>query len=220
MWSDTHVQQQAGITTWKHYVFLFNLDTDWNKIKGSLHSETVRLNCFLVSSMVQSCFIPDGMWVSGLEYDFFFFFHGLTLAVFLETAKAQSVEAELISIHREEVSQLKKLVAQKEDDLHRTVQKYEQVLQVLSKDGATKYLPFWIRPNVYHGHRQLTPLTIWRLLLLADTFPSSGSHLCWQIPNPCQMNPIPLHLHQRCFKKCLANCSNHLSITLSILFQL
>lgn len=44
-------------------------------------------------------------------------------------AKAQSVEAELISIHREEVSQLKKLVAQKEDDLHRTVQKYEQVLQ-------------------------------------------------------------------------------------------
>lgn len=80
--------------------------------------------------------------MSGLEYDFFFFFfHVLTLAVFLETAKAQSVEAELISIHREEVSQLKKLVAQKEDDLHRTVQKYEQVLQVLSKDGATKYLP-------------------------------------------------------------------------------
>ncbi|XP_051233199.1 golgin subfamily A member 4 isoform X2 [Dicentrarchus labrax] len=44
-------------------------------------------------------------------------------------AKAQSVEAELISSHRDEASQLKKLLAQKEDDLHRTVQKYEQVIQ-------------------------------------------------------------------------------------------
>ncbi|CAL8300010.1 unnamed protein product [Merluccius merluccius] len=43
--------------------------------------------------------------------------------------KAQSVEAELITSHREEVVQLHKLLAQKEDDLHRTVQKYEQVLQ-------------------------------------------------------------------------------------------
>lgn len=40
------------------------------------------------------------------------------------------MEAELIDNHREEVSQLKKLVAQKEEDLHKTVQKYEQVLQV------------------------------------------------------------------------------------------
>ncbi|XP_056147787.1 golgin subfamily A member 4 isoform X2 [Lampris incognitus] len=44
-------------------------------------------------------------------------------------AKAQSVEAELISGHREEVSQLQKVIVQKEDDLHRTVQTYEQVLQ-------------------------------------------------------------------------------------------
>lgn len=49
----------------------------------------------------------------------------------LVTAKAQSVEAELISTHREEASELKKAIAQKEDDLHRTVQKYEQVIQVL-----------------------------------------------------------------------------------------
>lgn len=48
----------------------------------------------------------------------------------LDSAKAQSVEAELIDNHREEVSQLKKLVAQKDEDLHKTVQKYEQVLQV------------------------------------------------------------------------------------------
>lgn len=35
--------------------------------------------------------------------------------------------------HREEVTQLKKLVAQKDEDLHKTVQKYEQVLQVARK---------------------------------------------------------------------------------------
>uniref|UniRef100_A0A3Q3MLQ6 GRIP domain-containing protein n=1 Tax=Labrus bergylta TaxID=56723 RepID=A0A3Q3MLQ6_9LABR len=52
-------------------------------------------------------------------------------------AKAQSVEAELLSIHREEASQLKKLIAQKEDDLHRTVQKYEQVLQAQLAEKTT-----------------------------------------------------------------------------------
>jgi hypothetical protein len=41
------------------------------------------------------------------------------------------VEAELITSNREEVGQLHKLIAQKDDDLQRTVQKYEQVLQVL-----------------------------------------------------------------------------------------
>ncbi|KAG7275650.1 hypothetical protein CRUP_009616 [Coryphaenoides rupestris] len=43
--------------------------------------------------------------------------------------KAQSVEAELITSHREEVVQLHQLLDKKEEDLHRTVQKYEQVLQ-------------------------------------------------------------------------------------------
>ena len=60
-------------------------------------------------------------------------FYRLTPASFpfLDTAKAQSVEAELLSSHSEEASQLRKMIAQKEDDLHRTVQKYEQVIQVL-----------------------------------------------------------------------------------------
>ncbi|KAG7230129.1 hypothetical protein INR49_009849 [Caranx melampygus] len=53
----------------------------------------------------------------------------LDTAVKEAIAKAQSVEAELISTHREEASELKKAIAQKEDDLHRTVQKYEQVIQ-------------------------------------------------------------------------------------------
>ncbi|KAF7659211.1 hypothetical protein LDENG_00001480 [Lucifuga dentata] len=53
----------------------------------------------------------------------------LDTAVKETIAKAQSVETELISCHREEASQLRKVIAQKEDDLHRTVQKYEQVLQ-------------------------------------------------------------------------------------------
>ncbi|XP_069001047.1 golgin subfamily A member 4 isoform X5 [Embiotoca jacksoni] len=44
-------------------------------------------------------------------------------------AKAQSVEAELLSSHHEEASELMKVISQKEDDLHRTVQKYEHVIQ-------------------------------------------------------------------------------------------
>lgn len=52
---------------------------------------------------------------------------------FLDSVKAQSVEEELISSHREEASQLRKVISQKEDDLHKTVQKYEQVIQVLLK---------------------------------------------------------------------------------------
>lgn len=61
----------------------------------------------------------------------------------LNTAKAQSVEAELIDSHREEVSQLKKLVATKEEDLHKTVQKYEQVLQVSVKEKSCFIFRSW-----------------------------------------------------------------------------
>ncbi|KAJ7984957.1 hypothetical protein DPEC_G00360130 [Dallia pectoralis] len=43
--------------------------------------------------------------------------------------KAQSVEVELIDSHRDEANQLHKVIAQKDDDLNRTVQRYEQVLQ-------------------------------------------------------------------------------------------
>lgn len=46
------------------------------------------------------------------------------------TEKAQSVESELINSHRYEVSQLQKTIAQKEEDLNKMVQRYEQVLQV------------------------------------------------------------------------------------------
>ncbi len=61
-------------------------------------------------------------------------FYVITLTsfpLFLDTAKAQCVEEELIISHREEVNQLRTLITKKEDDLHRTVQKYEQVIQVL-----------------------------------------------------------------------------------------
>lgn len=43
------------------------------------------------------------------------------------------MEAELITCHREEASQLKKEITQKEDDLHRTVQKYEEIIQVFEE---------------------------------------------------------------------------------------
>ncbi|TNN21614.1 Golgin subfamily A member 4 [Liparis tanakae] len=54
----------------------------------------------------------------------------LDTAVKETIAKAQTVEAELMSSHREEATQLRKAIGEKEDDLHRTVQKYEEVLQV------------------------------------------------------------------------------------------
>uniref|UniRef100_A0A3B3ZBT3 GRIP domain-containing protein n=1 Tax=Periophthalmus magnuspinnatus TaxID=409849 RepID=A0A3B3ZBT3_9GOBI len=53
----------------------------------------------------------------------------------LETAvkeaieKAQAVETELIYSHQEEACQLRKMISQKEDDLQRTVKKYEEVIQ-------------------------------------------------------------------------------------------
>ncbi|KAM6956121.1 golgin subfamily A member 4 isoform 2-T2 [Aplochiton taeniatus] len=53
----------------------------------------------------------------------------LETAVKETIAKAQSVEAELMENHRAEANQLKKLIAEKEDDLQRTVKKYEEVLQ-------------------------------------------------------------------------------------------
>ncbi|KAL7890488.1 hypothetical protein AOLI_G00027460 [Acnodon oligacanthus] len=52
--------------------------------------------------------------------------------------KAQSVEAELIESHREEASQLQKIIAQKEDDLNRTVQRYEQVIQSREEEMGTR----------------------------------------------------------------------------------
>ncbi|XP_061914374.1 golgin subfamily A member 4 isoform X1 [Entelurus aequoreus] len=53
-------------------------------------------------------------------------------------AKAQVVEVELISNHQEETVQLHKTVSQKEDDLNRTVQKYEQVIQSREEEMGTR----------------------------------------------------------------------------------
>ncbi|KAL6101700.1 golga4 [Pungitius sinensis] len=53
----------------------------------------------------------------------------LDAAVKEAIAKAQTVEAELMTSHRDEASQLRKEISEKDDDLHRTVQKYEEVLQ-------------------------------------------------------------------------------------------
>uniref|UniRef100_A0A4W5RRB8 Golgin A4 n=1 Tax=Hucho hucho TaxID=62062 RepID=A0A4W5RRB8_9TELE len=53
----------------------------------------------------------------------------MTAALKETIGKAQSVEVELMDSHREETTQLQKVIAQKDDDLNRTVQRYEQVLQ-------------------------------------------------------------------------------------------
>lgn len=85
-----------------------------------------------------------------------------SLSPVLNAAKAQSVEAELIDNHREEVIQLKKLVTQKEEDLHKTVQKYEQVLQVARK--TTFCLDLKVKAEV---KKCIHPISIWKPLVLA-----------------------------------------------------
>uniref|UniRef100_A0A674C123 Golgin A4 n=1 Tax=Salmo trutta TaxID=8032 RepID=A0A674C123_SALTR len=62
----------------------------------------------------------------------------LTAAVKETIEKAQSVEVELMDSHREETNQLQKVIAQKDDDLNRTVQRYEQVLQIHSLEDKMK----------------------------------------------------------------------------------
>ncbi|MCJ8730858.1 hypothetical protein PDJAM_G00189280 [Pangasius djambal] len=52
--------------------------------------------------------------------------------------KAQRVEAELMGIHREEANQLQKIISQKDDDLKRTVQRYEQILQSREDEMGTR----------------------------------------------------------------------------------
>ncbi|XP_076831794.1 golgin subfamily A member 4 isoform X2 [Brachyhypopomus gauderio] len=52
--------------------------------------------------------------------------------------KAQIVEAELMESHRDEVCQLQKLIGQKDDDLNKTVQRYEQVLQSREEEMGTR----------------------------------------------------------------------------------
>lgn len=102
----------------------------------TLRTSACELPCFLVSSMVKSSLHSRWDVSKRLGICTRVLFNVLTLAYFpfLGTAKAQSVETELITSHREEASQLKKAIAQKDDDLHRTVQKYEQVIQVLYKN--------------------------------------------------------------------------------------
>nr|XP_057914466.1 golgin subfamily A member 4 isoform X3 [Doryrhamphus excisus] len=53
-------------------------------------------------------------------------------------AKAQIVEAELISSHQEETIQLQKAVSQREEDLNKTVQKYEHVIQSREEEMGTR----------------------------------------------------------------------------------
>ncbi|XP_034157108.2 golgin subfamily A member 4 isoform X2 [Pangasianodon hypophthalmus] len=52
--------------------------------------------------------------------------------------KAQRVEAELMGLHREEANQLQKIISQKDDDLKRTVQRYEQILQSREEEMGTR----------------------------------------------------------------------------------
>ncbi|XP_060036583.1 golgin subfamily A member 4 isoform X3 [Erinaceus europaeus] len=52
--------------------------------------------------------------------------------------KAQEVEAELLESHQEETSQLHKKIAEKEDDLKRTAQRYEEILDAREEEMTAK----------------------------------------------------------------------------------
>ncbi|KAM4821728.1 golgin subfamily A member 4 isoform 2-T3 [Thomomys bottae] len=52
--------------------------------------------------------------------------------------KAQEVEAELLENHQEETNQLYKKIAEKEDDLKRTAQKYEEILDAREEEMTAK----------------------------------------------------------------------------------
>lgn len=52
------------------------------------------------------------------------------MSIFYLLDKAQEVEAELLGNHQEETNQLYKKIADKEDDLKRTAERYEEILDV------------------------------------------------------------------------------------------
>ncbi|XP_075683100.1 golgin subfamily A member 4 isoform X2 [Rhinoderma darwinii] len=52
--------------------------------------------------------------------------------------KAQEVEAEIMQSHQIETTQLHKKIAEKEDDLKRTVKKYEEILEAREEEMTTK----------------------------------------------------------------------------------
>ncbi|XP_072009279.1 golgin subfamily A member 4 isoform X6 [Engystomops pustulosus] len=62
----------------------------------------------------------------------------LELAVQETIVKAQEVEAEIIQSHHIETTQLHKKIAEKEDDLKRTVKKYEEILEAREEEMTAK----------------------------------------------------------------------------------
>lgn len=53
-----------------------------------------------------------------------------------------------MDIHRDEVSHLKKLITQKDEELQKSVQKYEQIIQVLSQEQALSLFFSWRHPYI------------------------------------------------------------------------
>ncbi|XP_039378701.1 golgin subfamily A member 4 isoform X6 [Mauremys reevesii] len=62
----------------------------------------------------------------------------LETAVHETISKAQDVETELIETHHAETTQLHRKIAEKDDDLKRTVKKYEEILEAREEEMTTK----------------------------------------------------------------------------------
>ncbi|XP_066441811.1 golgin subfamily A member 4 isoform X2 [Eleutherodactylus coqui] len=62
----------------------------------------------------------------------------LEVAVQETIGKAQEVEAEIMQSHHIETTQLHKKIAEKEDDMKRTVKKYEEILEAREEEMTTK----------------------------------------------------------------------------------
>lgn len=125
-----------------------------------------------------------------------------SLSPLLDAARAQTVEAELIDNHREEVAQLKKLLTQKEEDLHKTVQKYEQVLQVARKTSVLFRFSKRKKEGANTKYR-MDPVTIWK--------PSVSAAAHWAVVfllAACHMNSSASYI----------NNTHHVSISELLLF--
>ncbi|XP_010627996.1 golgin subfamily A member 4 isoform X2 [Fukomys damarensis] len=55
-------------------------------------------------------------------------------------SKAQEVEAELLESHQEEINQLHKKIAEKDDDLQRTAKRYEEILDAREEEMTAKVM--------------------------------------------------------------------------------
>ncbi|XP_055489488.1 golgin subfamily A member 4 isoform X4 [Leucoraja erinacea] len=80
----------------------------------------------------------------------------LDISVKEAIGKAQEVEAELLETHKEEVNQLYRKTAEKDDYLKRTVNKYEEILQIREEEMTVKVNELQMKLEELEAKHQLS----------------------------------------------------------------